>query len=55
MFVFGMLGGFILAAAIFLGTDARWDRRKTSLSRTPLSIQTLLAGDSGKEFSGVRS
>lgn len=51
----GALAGAVLMAAIFWGTEARWERRKTSLSRTPLSIQTLLAGDSGKEFSGMRS
>jgi hypothetical protein len=41
-FLLGALAGLVLAAAIFLGTEARFDRRKTSLSRTPLSIQTLV-------------
>ena len=36
----GMLGGFLLAAAIYHGTEARFERRKP-VSRTPASIQRL--------------
>lgn len=41
-FLLGLLAGLVLAAALFIGTEMTWERRKTSLSRTPLSIQQLL-------------
>ena len=54
-FLLGALLGAALMAAIFIGTERTWERRKTSLSSTPLSIQTLLARDSGQDFLGMRS
>lgn len=47
----GLLAGMTLMTAIFRGTEC-FERRKTSVSRTPLSIQTLVVGDSDV---GVRS
>jgi hypothetical protein len=47
LFLLGTLAGAVLTAAIYHGTEARWNRRKTSLSRTPLSIQTLFVRDAG--------
>jgi hypothetical protein len=55
LFLLGMLAGCVLMTAIFVGIERTWERRKTSLSRTPLSIQTLLARDSGQKISLVRS
>ena len=43
-FLLGVLAGALLMAAIYHGTEARWNRRKPE-SRTPASIQRLFAGE----------
>jgi hypothetical protein len=48
----GALAGAVLMTAIFVGTQVQSERRKTSLSRTPLSIQTLATGGN---HTGMRS
>jgi hypothetical protein len=41
LFLVGALAGGLLMTAIYHGTEARFERRKTSVSRTPDSIQQL--------------
>jgi hypothetical protein len=54
-FLLGLLAGLVLAAALFIGTERTWERRKTSVSATPLSIQTLAVRESGHQLSLVRT